>query len=165
MEWRFSHPLRACESVDPPALRWLLEHGADPNCPRPERRVTALDYLIGTYARSAQLATCIDLLIGAGGVSRYNLPGVLDTIQNRVDRLAEALDVNPGIVQQRFPELDCGSTGARASCCKARRSCMWPRNSAVLKRPGFSSIEVRRSTVVQCRMRPVSVGRQPSFMP
>jgi len=55
----------------------------------------------------------MDLLIDAGGVSRYNLPGVFDTIQNRVDRLAERLDANPGLVHQRFPELDCGSTGAR----------------------------------------------------
>ena len=114
-EWNGDFPIlfAPCESVDPVALQWLLGHGADPNGPMPNPRITALDYLIGTYARSATLGTCIDLLLNAGGVSRYNLPGVLDTIQGRVDRLAERLDANPALVRQPFPELDCGSTGAR----------------------------------------------------
>jgi ankyrin repeat protein len=85
------------------SLRWLLEHGAKPNT----KKNTALDYLIGTYVRSPALGACIDLLRNAGGVTRYDLPGVMDTIQGRVDRLAEA------DVHHRFPELDCGSTGAR----------------------------------------------------
>ena len=114
-EWNGHFPIlfAPCESVDPVALQWLLEHGADPNCPKPGRRTTAMDYLIGTYVRSSELGRCLDLLIKAGGISRYNLPGVLDTIQDRVDRLAEQLDSNPGLVRERFPGLDCGSTGAR----------------------------------------------------
>jgi hypothetical protein len=114
-EWNGDFPIlfAPCESVNPVALQWLLEHGADPNCPKPGRRTTALDYLIGTYVRSPELGRCMDLLINAGGVSRYNLPGVLETIQDRVDRLAERLDAHPGLVNERFPELDCGSTGAR----------------------------------------------------
>ena len=114
-EWNGHFPIlfAPCESVDPVALQWLLEHGADPNCPKPGRRTTAMDYLIGTYVRSSELGRCLDLLINVGGISRYNLPGVLDTIQDRVDRLAEQLDSNPGLVSERFPGLDCGSTGAR----------------------------------------------------
>ncbi|HWY46732.1 MAG TPA: ankyrin repeat domain-containing protein [Bryobacteraceae bacterium] len=114
-EWNGHFPIlfAPCESVDPVALQWLLEHGADPNCPKPGRRTTAMDYLIGTYVRSSELGRCLDLLINAGGISRYNLPGVLDTIQDRVERLAEQLDSNPGLVSERFPGLDCGSTGAR----------------------------------------------------
>ena len=114
-EWNGDFPIlfAPCESVNPVALRWLLEHGADPNCPKPGRRTTALDYLIGTYARSAELGTSIDLLLNAGAVTRYNLDGVLDTIQGRVDRLAGRLDRDPGLVDRRFPELDCGSTGGR----------------------------------------------------
>jgi hypothetical protein len=99
--------------VDPVALKWLLDHGSNPNCVKPGRRVTALDYLIGTYVRSPELGTCIDLLVDAGGVSRYDLAGVLDILRGRLDRLADHLDANPGLVTQRFPELDCGSTGAR----------------------------------------------------
>jgi ankyrin repeat protein len=114
-EWNGDFPIlfAPCESVDPVAIRWLLEHGADPNCSKSGRRVTALDYLIGSYVRSPELGACMDLLIKSGGTSRYDLPGVLDTIQGRVDRLAEQLDANPDLVNQRFPELDCGSTGAR----------------------------------------------------
>ncbi len=114
-EWNGDFPIlfAPCESVNPGALDWLLEHGADPNCPKPGRRTTALDYLIGTYGRSEKMAVCIDLLLNAGGTSRYNLPGVLYTIQDRVDRLAPQLDANPDLMHRRFPELDCGSTGAR----------------------------------------------------
>jgi ankyrin repeat protein len=114
-EWNGDFPIlfAPCESVNPLAMRWLLEHHANPNCPKPGRRDTALDYLIGTYARSEKLSTCIDLLRNAGGTSRYDLPGVLDTIQNRPDRLAVCLDSDPALIHRRFPELDCGSTGAR----------------------------------------------------
>ncbi len=114
-EWNGDFPIlfAPCESVDPVAMRWLLDHGADPNVPKPGRRVTALDYLIGSYVRSPELATCIDLLVRAGGRTRYDLPGVLDILRSRADRLAEQLDANPELIDQLFPELDCGSTGAR----------------------------------------------------
>jgi hypothetical protein len=114
-EWHGDFPIlfAPCESVDPVAMRWLLEHGANPNCAKPGRRVTALDYLIGTYARSPRLATCIDLLVEAGGTSRYDVPGVLDLLRGRLDRLSHQLDTNPALIHQRYNELDCGSTGAR----------------------------------------------------
>ena len=114
-EWNGNFPIlfAPSESVDPVAMRWLLEHGADPNCPKAGRRDTALDYLIGSYARSSQLSACIDLLRDAGAHCRYDLPGVLDTIQGRTDRLAALLEADPDLVNRRFPELDCGSTGAR----------------------------------------------------
>ena len=76
-----------CESMDPAALKWLLDHGANPNCrdhgyeisghPYPG---TALDYLIAGYARSAErLSACIDILLEAGGATRYDAPAVLAT--------------------------------------------------------------------------------------
>src|SRR5262245_48260206 len=64
--WHGSFPIifAPCESVDPVALKWLLEHGANPN---PPGGTSALDYLIGTYHRSPQrLAMCIELLLAAG---------------------------------------------------------------------------------------------------
>ena len=114
-EWNGDFPIlfAACEAVDPAAIHWLLEHGAHPNCPKPGRRLTALDYLIGTYARSAALPKCIDLLLNAGGVTRYDVPGVLEILRGRLDRLAAHLDANPALVSRRFAELDCGSTSAR----------------------------------------------------
>lgn len=104
-----------CETVAPAALRWLLEHGANPNCANPQRKYpgTALDYVIGTYGRSQQLGACIDILLEAGGMTKYNIPAVLQLLRGRLDLLAESLDVEPALLHRRFPELDFGTTGAR----------------------------------------------------
>jgi ankyrin repeat protein len=110
-----------CESLDPAALKWLLDHGANPNCPDHGYQIgghpypgTALDYLVASYARSPQrLSTCIDILLEAGGVTRYDVPGLLQLLRGRLDLLADQIDVDPPLVSQRFPELDCGQTGGR----------------------------------------------------
>jgi ankyrin repeat protein len=110
-----------CESWDPAALKWLLEHGANPNCRDPRQSAaghpcpgTALDYLVGSYARSAQrLSTCIDILLDAGGETRYDAPPVLQLLRGRLDSLAEQIDADPALVNKRFSELDCGATGGR----------------------------------------------------
>ena len=111
-----------CESLDPKALKWLLDHGADPNCGDPERWKaegkshpgTALDYVIGTYVREPEpLSACIDILISAGGVTRYDAPPVLDMLRGRLDLLADHLDGDPALVSRRFPNLDFGTSGER----------------------------------------------------
>ena len=124
--WHGDFPIifAPCEAVDPDALAWLLDHGADPNGRGDLRspsargtsraRGTALDYVIGSYGRSPErLSACIDLLLDAGGTTRYDLPGVLDVLRRRVDRLAEQLAADTQLLHRRFPELDCGSTGGR----------------------------------------------------
>jgi ankyrin repeat protein len=113
-QWREDFPIifASCEAVDPVALKWLLDHGANPNCRA--RGGTALDYLIGTYERAPdRLSACIDLLLDAGGTTRYDAPGVLDVLRRRHGRLSEQLDADARLAHRRFPELDCGSTGAR----------------------------------------------------
>ena len=76
---------------------------------------TALDYLIVGYARSVErLSACIDLLLEAGGETKYDAPAVLALLRGRLDALAELIDVNPGLVNTRFSELDCGQTGGRS---------------------------------------------------
>ncbi len=115
-EWHGDFPIifASCECVDPEALKWLLDHGANPNCADGRRRGTALDYVIETYGRDPErLSACIDLLLAAGGTTKYNAPGVLEVLRRRIDRLSEALDADPSLVHRRFPELTCGSTGAR----------------------------------------------------
>jgi hypothetical protein len=114
-EWNGCFPIifAPCEAVDPVPLKWLLEHGANPNCGNVEGRGTALDYVIGSYARSRQLGTCIDILLEGGGVTKYNYPGVLDLLRERLEGLAARLDAEPDLLNRLFPELDCGSTGAR----------------------------------------------------
>ncbi|MBO0725522.1 MAG: ankyrin repeat domain-containing protein [Blastocatellia bacterium] len=114
-QWGGNFPIifAPCEAVDAVALKWLLEHGADPNRGNPKWANTALDYVIGSYARSPQLPACIDLLLEAGGKTKYNAPVVLDLLRGQIDRLAELLDADPALAHRRFPELDCGNTGAR----------------------------------------------------
>ncbi len=92
-EWNGYFPIlfAPCETVERAPIKWLLEHGADPNCAKPGRKYpgTALDYVIGTYGRSNQLSACIDILLEAGGTTRYNVPPVLDLLRGRLDHLAE----------------------------------------------------------------------------
>jgi ankyrin repeat protein len=122
--WHGQYPIvfAPCESLDPDALSWLLDHGANPNCrdhgyqfgghPYPG---TALDYVIASYGRSPErLSLCIDALLDAGGETRYDLPGVLALLRGRLDRLAEHIEADPTLVSTCFPELDCGQTGGRS---------------------------------------------------
>jgi ankyrin repeat protein len=111
-----------CEALDAAALKWLLDHGANPNLRDHGFAVggheypgTALDYLVASYARSLEpLSDCIDVLLQAGGETRYNMPAVLAVFRGRLDDLAKLIDGEPGIVNQSFPELDCGQTGGRS---------------------------------------------------
>src|SRR5258706_11625351 len=114
-EWNGNFPIifAPCEAVDPIALKWLLDHGANPNCDNPEGRGTALDYVIGSYSRSPQLGVCINILLEAGGVSSFDSPVVLDLLRGRLDRFAEHLDADPSLVNDTFAALHFGTTGAR----------------------------------------------------
>jgi ankyrin repeat protein len=116
-EWNGYFPIifAPCETVDAAALKWLLDHGANPNCAEPGRKYpgTALDYVIGSYWRTTQLSVCIDILFDAGGVSKYEVPSVLDLLRGRIDQLAERLNADPALLNHRFPELDFGSTAER----------------------------------------------------
>jgi ankyrin repeat protein len=119
---RFPIIFAPCESLHPDALKWLIDHGANPNCrdqgytisghPYPG---TALDYVIASYARSPQrLSACIDILLAAGGLTKYDVPGVLPLLRGRLDGLAEQIDADPALVNRRFSELDCGMSGGRS---------------------------------------------------
>jgi hypothetical protein len=64
-QWNGYFPIifAPCETLEPVPLKWLVDHGADPYCPKPRSKYlgTALDYVIRTYSRSEQLGQCIDL--------------------------------------------------------------------------------------------------------
>jgi ankyrin repeat protein len=117
-EWSGYFPIifAPCETVDPVALRWLLDHGANPNCDRAVRKYpgTALDYVIGTYSRSEQLRECIDMLVERGGTTRYQIPAMLDILRGDVESLKHRLQADPSLIHKRFDELDFGSSGRRA---------------------------------------------------
>jgi ankyrin repeat protein len=103
-----------CENLEPEPLRWLVRHGADPNRGNPKAADTALDYVIQSYVRDPErLAACIDILLGAGGRTRYDVPGVLPILRGRTDELARLLDYDRYLVNRRYSELDCGSSGGR----------------------------------------------------
>jgi len=110
------------ETLEPNCLRWLLSHGADPNCGEEEawksqgipHPGTALDYLLGAYVRdSASLRNCIDIVLEAGGKSKHTAPAVLAVIRGRLDELTRLLDADKTLVSQRFAGLDFGTTAAR----------------------------------------------------
>jgi ankyrin repeat protein len=115
--WNGYYPIifAPCETVDPMALKWLLEHGANPNRSDSRQKYpgTALDFVIGTYSRSEQLGECMDILVEAGCPTRYKIPPVLDLLRGRIDLLAEHLDADPSLLHRRFPELDFGATAER----------------------------------------------------
>jgi ankyrin repeat protein len=125
---RFPIIFAPCETVDAQTLRWLLEHGADPVCGdhpgdedlspgTPGRgrddHGTALDYVIGTYSRSAQLGECIEMLQAAGCRTRRGEPAVLAVLSGRMDRLVQLLESDPALAKRRFPDLDFGATAYR----------------------------------------------------
>lgn len=122
--WHGNFPIlfAPCESMDQAALKWILEHGANPNVRDHGYEIgghaypgTALDYLIAGYGRSTErLSGCIDVLLDAGGETRYGRPAVLALLRGRLDLLAQLISAEPGLVHQRFPELDCGQTGGRS---------------------------------------------------
>lgn len=114
-EWagRFPILFAPCETLNPLALNWLLEHGADPHLPERRGHESPLDYVIGTYSRSANQAQCIRLLMEAGCRTRRNVPAVLELMRGRLDELGRMLDQDPGLVHRRFAELDWGSTAYR----------------------------------------------------
>jgi len=116
-EWSGYFPIvfSPCESVEPVSLKWLLDHGANPNCARAERKYpgTALDYVIQSYSRTSNLPLCIDLLLQAGAVTKYQEPSVMDLLRGHLGTLAAALEKDPSLVHRRFAELDFGATATR----------------------------------------------------
>jgi ankyrin repeat protein len=110
--WRGRWPIlnSPCEALDPVTMKWLLDHGANPNC----QVAAALDDAIGTYVRDPKrLMACIELLLAAGARTRYDVPGVLPLLRGRNDELAALLDADSSLVHRRYPELDCGASGGR----------------------------------------------------
>lgn len=122
--WHGNFPIifAPCESLDPVTLKWLVDHGANPNVRDHGYNIsghsypgTALDYVIAGYVRSVErLANCIDILLDAGAVTKYDEPAVLELLRNRLDRLAELIDADPSLVNKHFPQLDIGMTGGRS---------------------------------------------------
>jgi hypothetical protein len=104
-----------CENLHAEPLKWLLDHGADPNRGIPhEPNNTALDYVLRTYPRDPPAHTaCIEALLAAGARTRYDLPGVFAILRGRNDELSALLNADSSLIDRRYPELDCGASGGR----------------------------------------------------
>jgi hypothetical protein len=103
-----------CENLEPEPLQWLLDHGSDPNRGNPKSPGTALDYVIQTYPRDPKrLSACIEILLAAGAHTRYDVPGVLPILRDRIDELAALLETDPALLCRRYRDLDCGQSGGR----------------------------------------------------
>jgi ankyrin repeat protein len=122
--WHGNYPIifASCEALDAKALHWLLIQGANPNCAGHGFQYsghsyegTALDYLIAGYVRSPErLRACIEVLLNAGGETRFRIPAFVAILRGRLDELKHLMDEEPNLVNRRFPELDCGQTGGRS---------------------------------------------------
>jgi ankyrin repeat protein len=102
--WNGTYPIicAPCETLAPRALRWLLEHGADPN-------VASRDYggplsmLIGTYARDAKgKNACLEVFADLG----FELPDTpaMAFHRGRIDLLDAHLHRDPSLLEHRFQE-------------------------------------------------------------
>jgi ankyrin repeat protein len=100
--WNGRYPIicAPCETLAPRALKWLLDHGADPH-------VAARDYgsplamLIGTYSRNAKgKNACLEVLAAAG----FDLPdtAAMAFHRGRIDLLEAHLDRDPSLLEHRF---------------------------------------------------------------
>jgi ankyrin repeat protein len=116
--WDGRYPiiLAPCETLAPAALRWLVEHGADPQA-RSAQYGGALAMVIGTYSRdSAGKHACLDALTSLD----FELPDTppMALHSGRMDLLEEHMRRDPSVISQRFayadifpPEMETGDWG------------------------------------------------------
>lgn len=122
--WHGVYPVvfAPCETLDPIALDWLLQHGADPDCGEVSEWQskgrshpgTALDFVLGTYVRDKDaLVQSINLIRNADGSSQYDEPGVIATISGDSTEIDMLLGKDPAVIERRYPSLNIGTTAGR----------------------------------------------------
>jgi ankyrin repeat protein len=104
--WNGSYPIicAPCETLAPRALKWLLDHGADPQATAREYG-SPLQMLICTYMRNAKgRNACLEVFAEAG----FNLPDTpaMAFHRGRIDLLAAHLDRDPLLLEHRFQERE-----------------------------------------------------------
>jgi ankyrin repeat protein len=104
--WNGSYPILCapCEALAPRALKWLLDHGADPHVASREYG-SPLQMLICTYARNAKgKNTCLEVFANAG----FDLPDTptMAFHRGRIDLLDAHLDHDPSLLEHRFQESE-----------------------------------------------------------
>jgi ankyrin repeat protein len=100
--WNGRYPILCapCETLAPRALKWLLDHGADPHVAAREYG-SPLEMLIGTYSRNAKgKNACLEALADAG----FDLPDTpaMAFHRGRIDLLEAHLERDPSLLEHRF---------------------------------------------------------------
>jgi ankyrin repeat protein len=102
--WNGSYPIicAPCETLAPRALKWLLDHGADPQVAAREY-CHPLKMLVCTYTRNVRgRNACLEVLATAG----FDLPDTpaMALYRGRIDLLKAHLDRDPSLLRHRLPE-------------------------------------------------------------
>jgi ankyrin repeat protein len=104
--WGGSYPIiwAACETLAPRALKWLLDHGADPQLATREYG-NPVTMLICTYTRNAKgKNACLEVFADAG----FDLPDTpaMAFHRGRIDLLDAHLARDPSLLEHRFAESE-----------------------------------------------------------
>jgi ankyrin repeat protein len=104
--WAGRYPIICgpCECLAPKTLRWLLEHGADPNQHSADYG-SPLAMVVGTYARNVKgRQQCLEVLAELG----FGLPDTpaMALHRGRLDLLEQHLRHDPALLQRRFSEAE-----------------------------------------------------------
>jgi ankyrin repeat protein len=104
--WNGHYPilLAPCETLAPAALRWLLEHGADPHA-MSEKYGNPVSMLVGTYSRNASgKHACLETFAEAGWEFPETPAMVLH--RGRLDLLEQHLARDPRLLERHFTEAE-----------------------------------------------------------
>ena len=97
-------PLLTCpaETQAPKMLKWLLDHGADPNLRMTETkcRENAWESLIEGYWRSPQFHECVEVMIAVG--AKYEDGPAIDLYRGRFADFGRRLERDPSIARTRY---------------------------------------------------------------
>jgi ankyrin repeat protein len=103
--WDGHYPIicAPCETLAARALKWLLQHGADPNTTGTD--ISCVPMLVSTYWRDpVGKSGCLEIFADAGFPFPDTAPMAIH--RGRVDLLEACLTREPAILQQRWPESD-----------------------------------------------------------
>jgi ankyrin repeat protein len=104
--WNGRYPIlfAPCETLQPRALRWLIDHGADMNVVDADGG-NCIRMLIETYWRNPEgKHACLDVFAAAGYPFPETAPMAVH--RRRVDLLAALFDCDPELLHRRFRETD-----------------------------------------------------------
>ena len=104
--WNGSYPILCapCETLAPRALKWLLDHGADPHLAARDYG-SPLSMLVCTYSRNAKgRSACLEVFADAG----FDLPDTpaMAFHRGRIDLLEAHLNRDPSLLEHRFKESE-----------------------------------------------------------